>query len=397
MPRRPKPKPINATIYRFVAERCPPAELPGRWKAFSAEGVHAGHPQPRTLVAELVAKFARDELLASGVVVPGTPPDGLELIPELTSPAKPFLAIRSGPRTHDLVTAQGCLSGRRLPVTAACHDWHSVHSLQGRRTLFIAFSVEDMAVLRALNFAAATAAGLSQLGGERLDEFCDQLRLPRRGRRRVSGVGVMPILVAWQPAAWDLSEPPEWAATVAHLRRLHHVLGVDLQHATCWRPTADDLEELAFAFQFGSAADDVRAWVRESCRHRAVTGLITGAKLHVRVELREALLRFEQAPDASGRQKAMATVKHVLERDVIQPLRAEGLACDDPKVKNLHVLLADLSRLHHEQALKLRLGSARPATDEDRAAENKERQTLLSTTDRILRLTMELRNWRPKR
>jgi hypothetical protein len=63
-------------------------------------------------------------------------------------------------KPFDLLTARGCLSGRRLPVFAALFDSWTIAALDNRRQLFATPRIREVALLRALGLPATLTWGL---------------------------------------------------------------------------------------------------------------------------------------------------------------------------------------------------------------------------------------------
>jgi hypothetical protein len=161
-------------------------------------GVLATPDDPVALVAALAASFHVDELRGAGIVVESD--GGLALLPVLARPGEPFIVLRRpGEETpFGLVTAAGLLTseglGGGLAAVAAIEDRVYAAATQPEgaavpppdgRTLYVAFTAADAAVLRACGLPAVPSSGLEEPRPGDVDSFCAAFGFSRSRSARI--------------------------------------------------------------------------------------------------------------------------------------------------------------------------------------------------------------------
>src|SRR5262249_11204626 len=151
-----------------------------------------------------------------------------------------FLRPSPGQPPAEVLTRAGCLSGPHLPAAAAFDDHRTAQALESwGRQLLVAATPEDLAVLRALGFAAALARGLEAVDAGQLGPLCGCFGWTQRdspaavlcpapgppdvpaGRAGDAADEASPtamVLLAWSPSTLALQKPAALDAAVARLR-----------------------------------------------------------------------------------------------------------------------------------------------------------------------------------
>jgi len=160
-------------IYQALYDLCQPFHLPHPWHRLAADAdVRAGPLDLAEAVAHLAQSFTPDDLVRKRVAC--TTSEGILAPAPALSAGGPLVFLRLKPQEApvEILTASGCLSGRRLPVLAAFADYRTVAAIRARDdTLLVATTLEDVAVLRALGFAATLATGLAEINLRQLERL----------------------------------------------------------------------------------------------------------------------------------------------------------------------------------------------------------------------------------
>ncbi len=158
--------------------------LPEPWLPLPTDADVRGCPEDLArLWTDLEARFTPAALLRSGIAWE-TAPGRLQLSPALQA-GGPLIFVRPKPRTLpiEVLTSQGCLSGRHLPVVAALNDDRTRMALAaGEGLLLAASTLDDVIVLRALGLAATLATGLESIDRQQLDRLKDYFGWKQRPR-----------------------------------------------------------------------------------------------------------------------------------------------------------------------------------------------------------------------
>ncbi len=169
-------------IYERVAATKHPFKLPAPWAHIRcANGFFRPMLDRARLLAELEDKFAREELLASGVAVLNTTA-ALDLAPALAHESALVFAARRSETAwpFDLVVEGPTLQGSSA-MLAMVGDYRMADRLSNHGDhLLVAFSLIDAAILTTLGFPTALASGIDHLGGRHLTVLCKALGLDRR-------------------------------------------------------------------------------------------------------------------------------------------------------------------------------------------------------------------------
>lgn len=241
MPRRDE----AAAIYTAVFEACSRIRFSDApWSRFAPDcDVRIAPKDLETLLPSLCAAFDETALIASRVAVRAGS-GALQLSPGLRS-GQIVIALRSaGSETAvDLLTSTGCLSGA-LPIAAAVRDLEARPELLLRvaadRKLFVAFDLADVAVLRALGFAAALASPPAQMHASRL------------GCVSSESAPYM-VVVGWSPRRLNTGAPRGLVPFCAHLHGLLEYLQADIGFWSVWMPTEYEVQAIRFALTHGDA------------------------------------------------------------------------------------------------------------------------------------------------
>jgi hypothetical protein len=180
-PRLEHPPPLWQRIYHVLRRHCQPYSLPGPWSDLPADGdTRAAPADSHAVITPLLNAFEPSSLVRAGVARETA--EGAVVPAVALSGGGPLVFLRPHPDKFpvEVLTATGGLIGRCLPVVAALRDsWTLVALETWQCDLHVVFTLEDVAVLRALGLPATPAAGLEDLDTGKVDSILEHCRWTR--------------------------------------------------------------------------------------------------------------------------------------------------------------------------------------------------------------------------
>jgi hypothetical protein len=179
-------------IYERLLVSLKPQELPAPWNSLGSPDFFCGPVEhPDGLLGELSEKFPKKALCETGIAQTA-PKHQIALADILIQPDSLFLVIRDKKSglPVEILTQSGTLGGHDLPLFTALErgDILTVEGLD-RGLVFVAFALEDVAVLRGCGIPATLASGLAGLATDQLERFCRAFGLAGQASKRVEDVG----------------------------------------------------------------------------------------------------------------------------------------------------------------------------------------------------------------
>ena len=399
---------LDGPIYTDFLQHCGAAHMLGRWGPFAKQ---ADFRRPSSdglaTLAALRQKYARKDLLRSGVATPDTTDphshgsadykeiEGLKVNPILSGPFTRILPLHASPQGYplDLLTGEGAVSGR-LPACAFLDDHRVKKGIQKTGILCLAFSIEDVMAFRSVGIPAALANGLEQFTRESLKEFCSSLVLESSsdgsvhgssGHVALSAASTAPLqkaavqekqtkfpvdpsahkagadnpwpprprlfLVDWLPSQLTLRHPEGLDGVAGSLINVGKCLDVNLDDVFIWRPTAGEVHRIAYCLAKGDRKD-VRKAILASLRGSSqLLGLTQGetdepvSLLEARARLREALLR--PGGKSGERRRRLRQHQEAIDNALVRPLLEEAAAEFDPMRRSQLAALAGVNQMLH--------------------------------------------------
>lgn len=425
---------IHERVYGEVIERLPEYRPPKLWRRLSrGSDLRRAPADPAAFLSKLQKLFTVEDLMKTKVVElsgSGVP----ALSPSLCDSQAVILALRSSPgrSPFELMLDTGCLSQRLPPICALLGD-ERMRKLVAKsdRPICVTPSMIDTAVLLSFGFPSAVAAGLEGLRHEHLQIFrcCFQLDLrgdmERKPNFLLNEKSDSPLwllgdvlqdsdfeppeicLVGWSVAQLELKEPQGLSAVISHLDKLGRYLELTLEDFRLWDPSQEDVDRIRFCLEHGSRSD-VRAAMTQSLAD-SKSELFNPALDKSPKELAEALGELQNVlsqEDAMKGQEQLAwrECQEAVHRELVAPLIAQADAVADPVERSFCVAAANVAQLVHTQALALKSKMMKQGRQSSAAALSKDEvQTLMSMTDRLLKLGKELQEcgkppaWKPSK
>lgn len=383
------PTPSLSTVYQRLFARCPTLAFPGLWNFVGSSGDCRGCiVDPAETVAALRAEFELPLLQSAGVVA--CLPDGDWCLPRhVCDPAGAIIALRAeaAEAPFELLTAAGCLSGRTVPLLATLDDARTVEQTKQSGYLFASFHIQEVALLRALGFAATLATGMQALS---FDQLCSLDTVYGEGTLRT---GVEParsappptgdaaaesapsghattqgvILVGWNLLQLDAAAPPELAEVAARFEEFGRFLDYFYWWLGIWRVPTAYVETLRYRLQFQTLAliapllATYHDYHYELCSARAQVQMVEPEACRPPTDLAEAqtnlvaklaVSRNDRYREAEAREAKQA-YEDIVRRDLVRPLQEWALASKDLLVRAAGVELANICALLHEMGPSL--------------------------------------------
>ena len=419
----------RSAIYQRVIDHCRPYRYTNLWSRLKVQCDLWELADTGQMLMDLEKEFGRAAIIDAGVAVQDH--DGSLQFnrggPEFSTILCP-LRKEQGSNPFDLVTADGCLSGR-LPVCAALEDARMRTAIRKAYDAILAvFSLADLAVLRLASLPVMLASGLPMLGGQALDEFCQAFRIryengrPRYpaktsnlagGSKRTTdqdktdGASKTPVqdplhrcdlvVVGWSPARLTTQNPEELNEFVAHFRRIEQHFRLALNNVYLWQPTPKDVEGITFCAKHGQRKD-LRAALKNSIDESAceLTWLPNQASVPKNLATTVALLQeatLDAADDRDTEARLWADYQGKINDELVRPLTEQAAASKEPAEKALLMAMAGISQLAHPHAMSIaaKVAKSLKKTTLSKVGplpENELRQ-LLSMSDRIVALAKE--------
>jgi hypothetical protein len=311
-----------------VADLLPPEPVGDAWRFVPSSAALRRVPEDFDQFASTLRSRHTDEALVATSVFQRTEAGELVLHDRLARPGERVLLV------HDLQTGQpveflseaGSLSGEHAILNA----WQRKEAVKLKahrdRVQLVAFSVDDVALLRDLGLPATSAVGFEDLDLDQAEALARNFGIspcfqPTYGlsvtleKSYVSDP--MPpaeerpprlLLVTWRPAALCLDLPDGFRALRQRLSEFAQFLKWDLTDVLVWQPNAEDIE----GFQFFADHQE---------KHRLRTALIESMARRLQ-NLKAFDQSLQPSPPVPDLAAAMATWKAAI-RENPQRIHAE--------------------------------------------------------------------------
>lgn len=356
--------------------------------------IYRGPEYPVAGLSRLLDEFTESELLAAGL---GCQIDcDAELLPApgWSNPGSLLVVLRdaAGEEPFDILSDRGALTGAPA-LLASVNDYATVAAFDPeQRFVLVAGSIHDLVTLRGAGLPATLTDGILPLDRRKLEELYSSQILRRRptvssdladklgeirddcraaahvrlgsdwlqaeGARAAAANPLELIFVAWSPADLSPAEPACLAPIREAFRALELHLRLDVSELFQWSPTAKELESFRFCLEFGEQ-ERVQRLLRESIDRNCVAFVDDlPSEDSVRPGFETALAELQYAVtafrrDSSQRGRVLTSLEgyyEAVERELLAPLRSQGLNSRSPMRRSLHFAAAEISRHVHRES-----------------------------------------------
>lgn len=423
---------LSCALHEYLGygESCP---LPPPWDFLACPQVVRTPRNPADILEKMSSQYGKEALCATSLVVETE--SGLQFVSPLHSPGELVLALRNrNGECFDLVTEQGCVSGRAPPLVATLADASTIEEVKKGHKLFVTFSLVDACILRGLGLPAIPGSGLAECASGHLNQVCEVFDLlpilaecpqPSTIAERTDAlkhliedwpenidVGKV-IFAGWDIASLTLARPEAAKDTIEQWRGYADRFKLDLGKFVVWQPDQEFHESL-IGYRDLRSAHALRATLEASLlddfqplhptedipqptqsSNAEVTreapprpdgnagramDLVSALAAHFQAKASPGGLFNPNAGSAAGRNVQMA-----FEREILQPLRRLGAG--SPLARNLTETLAGVSRVFHLDAVSLAAKALCAESDSEPALKDEDVRRLGHLVDQVIRLS----------
>jgi hypothetical protein len=348
---------VNA-VFQSLLQHCRPFQLGGLWnvEVDQRHGLACPANGPEALTS-LLEEHSPEALLEAGVAEQLE--TGLALSEWLAGDGRAVIAMRNSADAapYALLTGNGSLPHGHVAALAVLDDEPTHRCLaHSRRRFFLAFTIEDAMLLRALNLPAATTTGFERVTVEELSLLAGMCaaKVPVPPETPVeSDLLVELVLVGCSPTELSLLQPGKLVATAERLLALEWHNGIDLSHVAVWVPTPNELARLQFFVRdrnLVAAAEALQRSTEDSLfRLDAVCGDLSIGTHAGLIEARHRLCEALDMPGMDREPAHLAQLRRLydaaVDGDIVRPMLERAAASEDPSRRSLEIALAEQSGL----------------------------------------------------
>jgi hypothetical protein len=375
----------DGRVFEALLRQCAPFRFSAPWRFLVATDCFSTIPDAEKALAFLKQRFSPARLVRSGVAIV-TDERILRLNPALSNPVGIIIALRlrADRAPFMLLTSRGVLPSWRIPAINSLNDRWTADGALHTGILVATFDVHEVAILRALGFAATLATGLTRLrrsDAELLNSLFTGRDIPqppawRPGKeqtqtkaqtRKSKGLpvlregGLSLALMGWSLRKQTDQPHSLLGRTAAYFKDLRRHLGLLLPGIEVWQIKPRDLENLRFRLRFrdtqllhellwksSNVLDDLEALRLPGAASDLGTDAEQFSLLQARQELLAALADDRDLGRMSDRVRWLRrTYESRVHQDLIAPLLNWALASDEVVVRNAGTELAEVCAMLH--------------------------------------------------
>jgi hypothetical protein len=362
---------MSCAVLQKIYSLSEPVSNVEKWQFLPSNAHARRYPgDANSLLDSLRSEFSIGKLKAAKVVK--TADDGeLTLSPKLSTAGSVFVSLRHNKNKapFELMTAGGCLTSDVPPSIIAYRDWTATQYIgNSLHNILVAADMCSAVVLRSLNFPAAVAAGLDTLSDPQRRQLCGQCEFePGRQARplpqleKMRNKNIRFVFVLWDVVNLNSQIPDDIQVIVTRFARIAEALNLIPEELKIWRPTSNDIDDIAAAADSGDRAVSILA-IRSSLK-TSVVGLddyfqdlrrpqdYGGARLDLIEEIDRVLKVKYESPELS---KKLDHLHRVFEQTVVRPLINDANSTPNPVRPILLLSAADLTERWHESCRYVR-------------------------------------------
>lgn len=361
-------------------------------------------PRVIYLVTALRAEYSEDALIEAGVTE--IDHEGrLDVRAKLNAPGKLVVILRDRQTGGivDMFTDLGSVFEEESPIfTASAGEQLFLMPDDKQHEVLVAFSIEDLAVLRACGIPATLATGLDQMHPADVDRLCETFDLYRSKSLRLKELdlaekeergkhpGVDPdpqppenapmkkrlVLLGWSPVTLDVSPPAGFDAVSNHLRELNEHMGLELFDVCVWLATPTDVDRLRFFMRYEDvihAREALLDGLYDGERSLEYSGKEKARQAMVPRDLPSAVLRLREAmlPDhlhhnaGERQQQALRQVERLLHEQVVGPMMTEAMEAYGATERAIGLAAAQLVQMFLTESMVINARMAKMLSEKE--------------------------------
>ncbi len=409
------PEALDA-VYRAFLDGCEPLEFSGEWSPWEApaDAVTTSELIDETF-ADLSGQFSPALLAQSGLFVERE--DGLLIpLPSLASPGQTCLAISHPGSSNivDLLTEQGCVRRRTLPIFAVCQERRTIANLNQYPTIVLSASLVDVLIYRSRGIAAATLPDIEELDGPTVEALALAIKRgtfgtqerrdtrssgDRANRRATKPARKRPVrvVVALGSIADDFTVTPATQTVATFLRDLAEHYDPVYQDVGIWAPQDSTRRQIKLlrglycperltAAITNSIAADTRL-LGTILKQRRARNRNLATAVH---DLNAAFAEPENDYDGSARRDEIDNCRSVVRDRLVDPTLMAAHAADSPIDRADLFDFANTTEILCEQMISIREKLRHPRTH-DAAATHAEIAKYLKISSHQLKASKAIR------
>jgi hypothetical protein len=366
----PPPNNLGNILTSFL-ELCPEFVHEGLWETLPVSGdIRRPPPDPAAVVSELQQQYSQADLVKAGVLVMNSP-ESVELNFQLCDPETLIIALRKTDNAapHELLTNQGTLSARELPICACLRDGRIQKQVSATKenVLFVADSTHDMAVLLSLELPATISSGLAHLGEPYLEQVRERFQLyppPPKSRGGIiyhEDEQKQPppdlLFAGFVLAPLSAHEPPDLVDIASHLADVEEHLQVPLDRFYLWSPNKKKIEGIVFQMEYASP-EKVRTAIlddiEDSTRQLTAPRNSNDMPKDLPTAIKQMAGRLcDRQRDQDWERRAWDNIQRLLETSSIASMFKAAEDAENPIEKNLWMMAATNGHVGYPQALQM--------------------------------------------
>lgn len=250
-------------VFEAIVKASQAYTLPSPWQNIPCDPAFIRLPTDgASLLAELRRQFS-DELLINAGAETVDAEGNVGLSENLVADDAPVWAIRSNPdqKVTALVTQMKSLGNDEWALATAMRD-HRQYDLiaDAEEQIVVAYSMQDLAILRSLGIAAVPGGNWDQLSKPQLDFLCEILRIaprapvsstlgPEELKPQVTRARYLTV-ANWSLATMDSADVVAVTTSWAHLVEIYSYLDLSFGTLGLWKPSEKNLKQLRFQAQY---------------------------------------------------------------------------------------------------------------------------------------------------
>lgn len=337
-----------APIYAEVLRQSSRTTFPEPWDRFvERKDLWQLPTNDQATIKSLQGKFSQEDLIRSGVAVPGPKGDlGLNhIFCEMPSWIVPVRSKLRG-TILDLLTAQGTVTGR-LPLHASMLDGRIAEKADNRSFVLSAFSMSDLLSLRAINFPTGLALGLERFTARSLSEFRNTFH---QSSSNSTSIALRLILVAWTPSRLTRDRPSALDSVISNMVNTANCHGIPLDRVHMWQPSMAEIRSIARCLEIGNRKTVIEALLNsldQSAKPLVPSKELQnsgGRLLETGMRLKEVLLRDS---GLNQRRKKWREHQQAIDVELVQPLFEFASTLSDVERRGLVMAIARVHQVLH--------------------------------------------------
>lgn len=356
---------MSCEMLQKIVELTTAARATGAWRFL--ERVSSARQLIRTgssLLETLAQEFPQEQLESARILI-RRPDNQLDLNPVLAGDSVKGLLLRQSEANvpFDFVNCSGALTTNGPPAFDSPTDYLTEKWSRDDKNILVAFTDDDVVVLRMLGIPCTSSAGLTDLSGSQLRSLCGDPHIYRtaapscRSFPAVTTGNYRLVLIGWCLADLN-SDPSETMQTVVtRLNSAEDVFGLDTStRIAIWQPSADDCRRIGLAAEFAdrnqvrrlisqrvqSSTFSVRE-LPECTSSRSGTDYIVARRELLRTMSRAREFGF-QSPDVS---KRLEDFNRSFDSSIVDAIIKDAMSAADSIERSLLLAAAELMGSGH--------------------------------------------------